>query len=106
MYELTIVADCNDCDLVDSTSLVTEEELHQLIPLLERIMASGDHNFVTLGMLDGESDPTTQYPDVDPKLIEKLCELVPSGECDYGIHTIHSASYCLAPERTVIKGSC
>lgn len=111
-YELTIIADYNDADYDESTSVVTEEELHKLIPLLEKIMASDKpHNFDTLGMNDYDNlgdevlGPVVDYPDEDPALIARLCELVPTGDSDYGIHTIISAGYCELPVRTWIKGS-
>jgi hypothetical protein len=111
MYELTIVADYNDADFDESTSLVSKELLDKLIPLLEKILSRPGHNFNTLGLyeLDDEEKLTTgpyeDYPDEDRALIARLIELVPFGDCDYGIHTIVSASYCEAPTRTMIKGS-
>jgi hypothetical protein len=103
-YEISITVDENDDDLMSETSIISEDNLSRLRPLISDIknfetykvvLRSGSvtqyaHNYPLQDNYthEGEKDPTeiySNYSEEDLEFFEGLCPY-----CEYGFHTVTS----------------
>lgn len=104
-YELVVVADTNDADTDTRTSVVTQEQLDELIPIIDKIRAKserpGRYRWPTKERLRQGRYPSPQenygLTDDEVELMED--EYLPYGDDEYGIHTIWSIEYYPLPEK-------
>lgn len=94
-----IKADTNDGDYISTITLIKEEDLKQLMPVIEAIKAnSRSHNWGVGEYADTQLEE--QYPNINFKLLEWFNEYVPYGE--YGVHTIETIEIYEVTSKTVL----
>lgn len=97
---IEIVADTNDADYISSRTLVTDEEIEKIMPVIKAIK-----NFKPENKYDRHNYPDSKYCDDNVEEIygdidgfDEFQEMVPYSE--HGIHTITSIKLLIVTEET------
>ncbi len=98
---LEIKADTNDADYVTCRTIITQQQIDRLKPLIEAIKNNPDsHNWITSEYFsDDHKRPEDAYGQFG-KLVEEFEDYIPYGE--YGIHTIKSITLLRAIEEKLL----
>lgn len=113
VIEITIKVDSNDADYLIETSIIPQEILDEIKPLIEAIKnfksykkegMRHHHNYPNGEYHPredlGELGPDEIYPQFDEEIFETFEEFCPCGE--YGFHTIEEVSIQINPKREIL----